>query len=181
MIFFAGGDQYKYLQYWADTPLQTVIQDKLATVTVGGTSAGMAILGGHIYSAAEGSVYSDESMENPFNKFISIAPAFLRIPYMQNVLTDTHFSVRDRMGRYLTFLARVMTDNGVAVHGMACDEQTAVLLDVNTGAVEVVGVGHAYLCTPSHNPQTCIRDTPLTFTGTYTYPSITTRTLLMQS
>jgi cyanophycinase len=48
-IFFAGGDQSKYLSYWVGTPVQEIIQDKLNSVTVSGTSAGLAILGNWIY------------------------------------------------------------------------------------------------------------------------------------
>ena len=50
-IFFAGGDQSQYVDYWPNTDVQKIIQSKLATVSVGGTSAGLAILGNWIYSA----------------------------------------------------------------------------------------------------------------------------------
>jgi cyanophycinase len=50
MIFFSGGDQSLYVKYWVGTPVQEIIQKKLASVTVGGTSAGMAILGEWIYT-----------------------------------------------------------------------------------------------------------------------------------
>lgn len=36
----AGGDQSVYLDYWAGTEVQSIMQNKLANVTVGGTSAG---------------------------------------------------------------------------------------------------------------------------------------------
>ncbi len=49
-IFFSGGDQSLYIKYWVGTPVQETIQKKLATVTVGGSSAGMAILGEWIYT-----------------------------------------------------------------------------------------------------------------------------------
>jgi len=49
LIFFAGGDQSKYIDMWVNTPLQELIQKKLPTTTVGGTSAGLAILGEWIY------------------------------------------------------------------------------------------------------------------------------------
>ena len=35
---------------------------------------------------------------------------FVKIDVLQNTLTDTHFAKRDRMGRSLTFLARIMKD-----------------------------------------------------------------------
>lgn len=52
--------------------------------------------------------------------------------------------------------------------GMFCsgvDEHTALLLDVNTGAISTVGVGTAYVCTSSHDPEVCSSGTPLTFKG----------------
>lgn len=48
-IFFAGGDQNNYINFWTNTPVQTICQEKLKTVTVAGTSAGLAILGNWIY------------------------------------------------------------------------------------------------------------------------------------
>jgi cyanophycinase len=61
-IFFAGGDQSLYVQYWSDTPVQTIIQTKLEnSVSVGGTSAGLAIQGEYIFTGANGSVFSGKS------------------------------------------------------------------------------------------------------------------------
>jgi cyanophycinase len=166
-VFFAGGDQSLYLKYWMDTPVQQIIQNKLlADTTVGGTSAGLAILGNYIYSAETGSVYSDECMENPYNIYVTISPHFLYIPYLQNLITDTHFSVRDRMGRMLTFMSRVSQDNELSVvHAAGVDETTALLLDINTGMVTTVGQGHAYVCTSSNYPAVCKAETELTFEG----------------
>jgi hypothetical protein len=38
-----------------------------------------------------------------------------------------------------------------------------LLLDVNTGAVSTVGVGTAYVCTSTHDPEVCKPDTNFTF------------------
>lgn len=46
---------------------------------------------------------------------------------------------------------------------MGIDEHTALLLDVTTGAVSVVGVNTAYVCMADHQPITCKSSTPLTF------------------
>lgn len=136
-------------------------------------------------------VYSDESLENPYNKFITFADKFVKIPFMESTITDTHFGkcsngdkcfclsdfpfitgARDRMGRYLTFVGRLMTDgskNGAmrTVHGIAADEQTAILLDTTTGFGTAVGNGdgHVYICTSNHLPEVCKDATPLTFSG----------------
>jgi cyanophycinase len=90
-IFFAGGDQSVYLDYWAGTEVQSIIQSKLATVTVGGTSAGLAILGNWVYAADTGSIDTEAAMENPYDREIHIVSSFLTIPYLSSIITDTHF------------------------------------------------------------------------------------------
>lgn len=63
ILNYSGGDQNAYMSYWADTEVQTIIQSKLGNVTVGGTSAGLAVLGNWVYTAEDGTVYSDEALE----------------------------------------------------------------------------------------------------------------------
>ena len=168
-IFMAGGDQSDYLNYWVGTEVQTILQSKLSTVTIGGTSAGCMVLGNWVYSADKGSVTSDEALNNPYHRYITIAPAFLKIPYLDTVLTDTHFVTRDRMGRMLTFNARILADSKstaapvMIARSVGIDEHTALLLDVATGDVAVVGVNTAYVCIADHQPTTCKSATPLTF------------------
>lgn len=83
---------------------------------------------------------------------------------------------RDRMGRMLTFVARILQDDllskaskgdaAVSVaRGVGVDEHTALLLDVTTGDVSAVGVGTAYVCSADHDPTICAAETPLTFKG----------------
>jgi cyanophycinase len=162
-IFFSGGDQSLYLKYWKGTPVQDIIQAKLVNTTIGGTSAGLAIQGNWVYSADTGSAYSDESMLNPYNKFVTLQTDFLKIPFLQEFITDTHFSVRDRMGRMLSFVSRIMTDyEAPKVHAVGIDETTALLLDVQTGSVRAVGEGNAYICSATQPPSVCLPDTELT-------------------
>lgn len=90
-IFMAGGDQSQYLDYWSGTEIQSIIQSKLLTVTVGGTSAGCAILGNWVYTGEKGSATSEEALANPYDRYITIVPAFLHIPFLETIVTDTHF------------------------------------------------------------------------------------------
>ena len=90
-IFLAGGDQSQYLDYWVGTEVQKILQDKLATTTIGGTSAGCMVLGNWIYSAEEGSITSEDALANPYDKYITIVPGLLKIPYLETLLADTHF------------------------------------------------------------------------------------------
>jgi cyanophycinase len=166
-IFFAGGDQSLDVQRWANTPLAALISSKSQSITISGTSAGMAILGGlSIYDARVNSAYSDESMLNPYSRYITFSDPFLKLStYLDSVITDTHFNTRDRMGRYLSFIARQMVASSAAVHGVACDEETGVLLDISTGLATVVGKSNAYMCSSATKPEICEEGKPLTFNG----------------
>lgn len=98
-IFMAGGDQSEYLDFWVGTDIQKTIQTKMANITIGGTSAGCMVLGNWVYSASAGSIDSDEALANPYDKYMTIVPAFLKIPYLESVVTDTHF------GTYLLIIS----------------------------------------------------------------------------
>ncbi len=61
-IFFAGGDQSIYLSFFVGTQVQSIINSKLSSVSVGGTSAGLAVMGGFIYSASIGKFFIYSSL-----------------------------------------------------------------------------------------------------------------------
>ena len=47
VVFIAGGDQGNYLRGWKGTPVQDAINANIAAgKPIGGTSAGLAVLGG---------------------------------------------------------------------------------------------------------------------------------------
>jgi len=146
MLFIAGGDQADYVNLWRGTKtndaINYLINDK--KVPVGGTSAGAAILGGAYFSAISGGVTSEEALNNPFYNRITINQNdFIRAPYMEHIITDQHFSQRDRQGRLMTFLARIISDGNDAPQGIAVDEDTAVAIDEEGKAV-VFGQNSAY-------------------------------------
>jgi hypothetical protein len=78
---------------------------------------------------------------------------------------------RNRMGRSVTFLSRILKDVAnpavTSARVLGVDEHTALLLNVNNGDVSIVGVGTAYVCSSDHNAAVCKEDTPLTFQGKY--------------
>jgi len=169
-VFMAGGDQSSYLSYWVGTPVQSILQDKISTITIGGTSAGCAVLGNWIYTGEVGSITSSEALSNPYDRYMTITSSpFLKFPFLETFITDTHFVTRDRMGRMLTFLARNYKDfnpsNIPILRSVGIDEHTALLLDIHTGDVTTVGAGTAYICSSDHTPQTCKTRTSLTFKG----------------
>lgn len=168
-IFIAGGDQANYLNFWADTPVQKEMNDALARgVPLGGTSAGLAVMGEFVYSA-QGDAPDDPdltsalAMSNPFHPRVTVRRAFLKIPILKNTLTDTHFKIRDRMGRTLTFLSRIVQD-GWSAHPreIAVDEKTAVLLEPD-GKATVVGKSTVYFMQVNEAPAVCRAKEPLTF------------------
>ncbi len=99
---------------------------------------------------------SPQALADPYNSDITLAYGFIALPFLQTVLTDTHFVERDRMGRMLTFLARVIHDQKLLptpasspIRAVGVDAGTALLLNATTGLATIVGLGTAYVCTPS--------------------------------
>ena len=128
-VWLAGGDQSNYVDYWQGTPVEDGLHALVARGgAIGGISAGMAVLGGGYFAAGNGTVYSDEALENPYDEDVDVRHGdFLELPHLSNTITDTHFDDPDRRGRLLTFLARLSVDHGVQLpRAIACDEYTAV-------------------------------------------------------
>lgn len=142
VLFIAGGDQYDYYQYWKDTPVEDALNYLMLDkqITVGGTSAGMAILGGAYYTPSGASLQSDQALANPYHPNVEILgnADFLLHPLMDNLVTDTHYDQRDRQGRHMTFLARIAGDHNNRSFGIACNEYTAVCID-EAGIARVFG------------------------------------------
>ncbi|MCH2043445.1 MAG: Type 1 glutamine amidotransferase-like domain-containing protein [Saprospiraceae bacterium] len=141
-IWFAGGDQWDYISYWRNSPIDSLIRDAIQNrnIVIGGTSAGMAILGQFIFTAQNGTITSNTALNNPYDADLTIdSSQFLAIPFLQKTITDTHYDNPDRKGRQVTFMARAALDwNLDEVRGIACDEYTAVCVDTN-GLARVFG------------------------------------------
>ncbi len=176
VIFIAGGDQANYIRGWQGTPVQTAINENLkAGKPVGGTSAGLAVEGEFSYSATgdkpdDKNLSSLDVLLNPYFERVTLVRDFLNVPYLQNLLTDSHFASRDRMGRSLGFLARVMKDGwSQSPREVAVDEKSAVLVERN-GKATVVGTGKgAYFMRPTQPPETCDKGEPLIFRNVAVY------------
>lgn len=166
-LFIAGGDQWDYVSYWKDTPVEDAINYLLNTkkVPVGGTSAGLAILGDSYFTAQNGSAVSSDALANPYNRYVTIDHSnFLFAPFMASTITDSHYTQRDRQGRHIVFMARMMKDWAMtSVKGIGIDEQTAVCVDGN-GTGKVYGINNAYfLQNNGPGPETCKIKTALTW------------------
>jgi cyanophycinase len=176
VVFIAGGDQANYTRNWKGTPVQEALQENItAGKPIGGTSAGLAVLAEYIYSA-EGDAPDDRDLASaqvlmdPFTPRVVLRRDFLHIDLLRNTLTDTHFAKRDRMGRTLGFLARIVMDGWSAQpREIAVDEKNAVLVESN-GDARVVGTGKgAYFLSPHAKAEVCRPGAPLTFSDITVY------------
>ncbi|MBN8565335.1 MAG: T9SS type A sorting domain-containing protein [Flavobacteriales bacterium] len=146
MIWFAGGDQWNYVSYFKNNALEDLINNhiNIKNAPIGGTSAGMAILGGKYFNAQNGSVTSTQAMNNPYHPNITLGyDDFLSVPYLTDVITDTHYDNPDRRGRQSTFIARFKSDFNFDVKGIASNEYVAVCIDAD-GKARVFGDYPAY-------------------------------------
>ncbi len=71
-LFFAGGDQSNYVSRIAGTPLEALLAGKSGHVTIGGTSAGLAIQGRWVYAAFYGSATSAGALANPYYPLLQV-------------------------------------------------------------------------------------------------------------
>jgi cyanophycinase len=166
MLFIAGGDQWNYVKYWKDSEvskaIQYLIDDK--KVPIGGTSAGCAVLSGIIFDASHGSAYSKEVMANPYDTTVSISKSFITAPFLEKTISDQHYSRREREGRHVTFMARMIKDLGIEpAKGIGVDEKTALCIDQDGNAV-AYGTNSVYiLISEPFKPEQCEPNKPLTF------------------
>lgn len=172
VLFISGGQQNLYANLWAGTPIENEIKRMAERgVPIGGTSAGLAILGEFIYSAYNESAHSPESLRDPYHKDITLDHGFLDLPFLKQTITETHFAQRDRMGRFLVFLSRIKKDWDLPspLFGIATDEDAAFLLETKNeaaGIATVAGIGSVYILkTPAKTPAVCSPAVPLTYAG----------------
>jgi cyanophycinase-like exopeptidase len=176
VVFIAGGDQSNYVRGWQGTPVQTAINGNIAAgKPIGGTSAGLAVQGAFVYGCLndkpdDKDLASTDVLPDPYFFRVTLVKDFLEIPHLDNLITDSHFAKRDRMGRTLGFLARIMKDGwSSSPREVAIDEKSAVLVEAD-GNGKVVGSGKgAYFLRPTQAPDACEKNTPLTFRNVNVY------------
>ncbi len=167
VVFFAGGDQCNYVRYFKGTSVERAVERVHARGGgVGGTSAGLAILGEVSYDACSGgSAQSIEALRDPYYKDISFTYDFFDWPPLRGIITDTHFVERDRMGRTLAFVARQLKDRSYKrFTSLAVERETSVVAD-RRGRAQVLGKGPVYLVLGDHAPEVCEPGRPLTYNG----------------
>lgn len=151
LVWFAGGDQSDYLNQWRGTRLEAAVKHvRDVGGLIGGTSAGLAVLGDVIYDPDNvTAVISSEAVLDPCGPAMLLSDHFLELPALQNVITEPHFHQRDRMGRLLSLMARIGGAASLVPHrqpitAIAIDEATSMFVDA-TGRGTVDGAGSVYV------------------------------------
>ena len=153
-IFIAGGDQSNYVNYWKGTPLNEALNQHVRDgKPLGGTSAGLAIMGAYSYGAMDGgSLLSEDALKDPMGPAVTLVDDFLQLPPLPagQVITDSHFGKRERLGRLVTFVARIAKEQSTAeIKGIGVDEYTALCIDgEGVGKVFTGNGGSAWLVVP---------------------------------
>lgn len=171
-LFIAGGSQNDYVDYFQNTPVNTAIDALVRRRSpIGGTSAGNAVLAQFAFSSLTNrTITSAQALRNPYDWRITIDNGFLHVSrLLGDTITDDHFITRDRMGRLVTFLARIEHGGGAPrAFGIAEDENTAFLMEAN-GVGTVVGSSNVYFLSAAPKPEVCKVGVPLTYTNVPVY------------
>jgi cyanophycinase-like exopeptidase len=134
-VYFAGGDQAHYVR-WKTTQLIPAVRRVYARGgLVGGGSAGLAVQGAVVFDSVAGDkldavVTTENAVRHPLERSISFTTDFFAWPALADTITDTHFVVRNRFGRTVVFIARIIHDAllpGVKdVYGLGIDQASSV-------------------------------------------------------
>ena len=155
-IFIAGGDQSNYIRYWKGTRLNAALDRHVREgKPLGGTSAGLAILGAASYGALDGgSITSPEALANPLGAAVTLDHDFLHLRFLDRIITDSHFGKRERLGRLIAFLAKAQSTQLMKDPvGMGVDENTALCIDSEgLGTVFTGSGGNVWLVQPTTRP-----------------------------
>ncbi|WP_088332059.1 Type 1 glutamine amidotransferase-like domain-containing protein [Lacimicrobium sp. SS2-24] len=141
-VWISGGDQSDYLNQWAGTKVQAAIDAVYQRGgVIGGTSAGNAVQSEYVYDpdGVAGAI-SDDAVTDFCHNTINITTPFLSTPVMQDVITDTHFYERDRMGRMAVFLAHI----GMGKRAIGVSEATSMFVSEDGNSI-IDGQFEAYV------------------------------------
>lgn len=144
-IWFTGGDQARTLRLLThsgqDRPMLAAIRGRLAAgAVVGGTSAGAAIMGSGMIVCGDPVRASEPVSRNPSDcakEEGRSEPLVLGsgLGFLKGYVVDQHFSQRARLPR---LVRAVMCGAG---RGIGIDEDTAILVDLQTRHAHVFGSG----------------------------------------
>lgn len=149
-VLFAGGDQSHYVAWKKSALIRAVRRVYARGGIVGGGSAGLAIQGEVVYDSVaanrvlgDGSVTTPIAARDPLGPAISFTTGMFDWAPLRRTITDTHFVKRDRFGRLVVYLARMLHDGTVKpgpMYGLGVDEGSVVLVQSDgTAAVHIKG------------------------------------------
>jgi cyanophycinase-like exopeptidase len=173
-VYFAGGDQANYVRWKGDALVDAVKAVYARGGVVGGGSAGLAIQGAVVYDsvaadAMDVETHTGDATKDPLEPRISFTTGLFAWPALADTITDTHLVVRNRIGRTITFLARIFHDrllpNAQQIYGLGIDEGSAVVVDPDGTAtlVNTAKARGAYLIR-TDTPPRLIPGEPLHYT-----------------
>ncbi|MFH7241302.1 MAG: cyanophycinase [Spirulina sp.] len=126
-VFITGGDQVRLCGLLSDTPLIDLVRQRaqLGEMTLGGTSAGAAVMGHHMIAGGG-------SGESPNRALVDMA---IGLGFVPEVIVDQHFHNRNRMARLMSAIAMQPDRLGLGI-----DEDTCALFE-RDGSFRVIGKG----------------------------------------
>jgi cyanophycinase-like exopeptidase len=137
-VYFSGGDQAHYVA-WKGSALMAAVKRVYARGgVVGGGSAGLAIQGAVVYDSVAGDRRNEETatgdaVKDPFEARISFTTGLFAWPALTGTITDTHFVARNRFGRTVVFLARILNDRLLprvrTIFALGVDQGSSVVVD----------------------------------------------------
>ena len=128
-IWFDGGRQFRVMEAYAGTRTERAFADVLERGgVIGGSSAGMAVLGDFLVRGAPSE-----------NNYIEDYPGFEKgLGYLRNTATDMHVVARERLPDLTTLTARYPK-----VLGISADEGTAWVINGDVG--RIIGPSKAFV------------------------------------
>jgi cyanophycinase-like exopeptidase len=169
-VWFTGGDQAKYV-HWKGTALMAAVDGVYARGgVVGGSSAGMIILGQSVNDALltiSENITTPLAVHDPYDPVIHFTQDMLHFAPLRRAITDPHFIARDRMGRLATFMARQVADGFATpdVLGVGVQDGAALVIDAHAQARLLASFGSAAYVVSGRKPDVAIAGQPLVYKG----------------
>ena len=130
LIFLAGGNQLRLTSILGGSRILEAIQNRLeGGAIIAGSSAGAAVF-------SDTMIYEGKSEEGLFKGRVLTTAGF---GFVENIVFDTHFITRGRVGR----LVQIVTTNPTSI-GVGIGEDSGVILK-GDATVEVIGTGQVII------------------------------------
>jgi cyanophycinase-like exopeptidase len=176
-LFISGGDQSEYIKLWKNTPIEDAINFVASKpAPIGGTSAGMAVMSQFVNSAmGRFTLTSSMALANPFDPNLTLDKDFLALSGLQGIITDQHLIERDRIGRTMAFMARLVKDGYTNdAKAIAADRETTAVINPVGNTIEVIATSdhptpYVYFMRRSGQAEVCSPGVPLTYRNVTIY------------